>query len=167
LLDELVGGWTFASDQQYRSGTLIELTNPTNYLGQELFSTLTKVTATGLPIRTGVSSTALDPNNPNVRWFNYGANAPFAVTPPFTLGNASIYNTRFRNPWYRWEAFSLNKRFTIHESIALNYQINVFNPFNRTDFGGIQGNIASPNFGMPTGPMAGPRNITMGARLEF
>ncbi len=167
LVNELVGGWTFASDQQYRSGTLIELTNPTNYLGQELFSTLTKVTATGLPIRTGVSSTALDPNNPNVRWFNYGANAPFAVTPPFTLGNASIYNTRFRNPWYRWEAFSLNKRFTIHESIALNYQINVFNPFNRTDFGGIQGNIASPNFGMPTGPMAGPRNITMGARLEF
>ncbi|HEX5482492.1 MAG TPA: carboxypeptidase-like regulatory domain-containing protein [Terriglobia bacterium] len=167
IVDEILGGWTFAADQQYRSGTLIELLNPTNYLGQELFSTLTKVTATGLPARTGVSSTSLDPNNPSSYWFNHGANAPFAVTPPFTLGNGSIYNTHFRNPWYRWEAFSLNKRFPIRESVALNYQINVFNPFNRTDFGGIQGNLNSPNFGRPTGAMVGPRNITMGLRIEF
>ena len=167
IVNQILGGWTVASEQQYRSGTLIELTNPTNYLGQELFSTLTKVTATGLPVRTGVSSTSLDPNNPNSYWFNHGAQAPFAITPPFTLGNASIYDTRFRNPWFRYEAISLNKTFPIRESVALNFQVNMFNPFNRTDFGGIQGNLASPNFGRPTGPMVGPRNITMGARLEF
>lgn len=167
IANEIFGGWTVATEQQYRSGTLIELNNPTNYIGQELFSTLTKVTATGLPIRTGVSSTSLDPNNPNVYWFNHGANAPFSITAPFTLGNASIYNTQFRNPWYRYEAISLNKRFPIRESVALNYEINMFNPFNRTDFGGIQGNLSSPNFGRPTGPMVGPRNITMGLRLDF
>lgn len=167
IVDEILGGWTVAGYGQYRSGALIELTNPTNYLGQEIFSTLTKVTATGLPVQTGVSSTSLDPNSPNSYWFNHGANAPFTETPPFTLGNGSIYNTHFRNPWYRNEAISLNKKFRIYESVALNYQINMFNPFNRTDFGGIQGNVASPNFGRPTGPMVGPRNITMGLRLEF
>jgi hypothetical protein len=167
VLDQFVGGWTFASTQQYRSGLLIQVTNPTNYLNQELFDTLTKVTATGLPIRTTVASTSLDPNNPNIRWFNSGTNAPYSVTPAFKLGNASYYNSQFRNPWLRAENISLSKRIKIRESVQLNYQVNVFNPFNRTDFGGIQSSISNANFGRPTGPQVGARVITMGARLEF
>jgi hypothetical protein len=55
----------------------------------------------------------------------------------------------------------------MHESFLVNYSINVFNPFNRTDFGGVQGKLASALFGRPTGAQLGPRNITMGLRLEF
>jgi hypothetical protein len=167
LVDHFVGGWTFAADQQYRSGNLIQLVNPTNTLGNELFSTLTKLTSTGLPIRTGVAASSLDPNNTSIYWFNHGSSAPFKATAPFTLGNQSIYNTQFRQPWYRYEAMSLNKQVHIWESVLINYQINFFNPFNRTDFGGVQGNVSASNFGRPTGAMLGPRNITMGLRLEF
>jgi len=51
--DKFVGGWIFSADQQYRSGNLIQLTNPHN-LGNELFSTLTKPRH-GTPIRTGIA----------------------------------------------------------------------------------------------------------------
>jgi hypothetical protein len=175
ILDHLVGNWTFSADQQYRSGNLAQLVNPTNTLGNELFSTLTKLTATGGAIRTGVAATSLDPNNANSHWFvNNGCtsgctsySSAFAATPTFKLGNQSIYNTQFRQPWYRYEAMSLNKQIHIWESVLINYQVNFFNPFNRTDFGSIQTNISSPSFGRPTAAMLSPRNITMGLRLEF
>ncbi len=175
VVNHLVGNWTFAADQQYRSGNLAQLVNPTNTLGNALFSTLTKLTATGQAIRTGVAATSLDPNNTTSHWFTTNGctsgctsySAAFAATPQFKLGNQSIYNTQFRQPWYRYEAISLNKQFRIWESVLINYQINAFNPFNRTDFGSIQTNISNASFGRPTGAMLGPRNITMGLRLEF
>ena len=176
VVNHLVGGWVFAADQQYRSGNLIQLTNPTNTLGNELFSTLTKLTPTGQAIRTGVAATSLDPNNTSSRWFTFngctsnctnGYSSAFIPTPAFKLGAQSIYNSQFRQPWYRNESMSLNKQVRIWESVLINYQVNVFDPFNRTDFGNIQGNISSAAFGRSTGAMAGPRNITMGVRLEF
>ena len=166
-LDKVVGGWTVASLQAYHSGTLLEVTNPSNYLGSELFDMFTKADSTGLPIRTGVKTSTLDPNNKSIRWFNSGSASPYVATPAFTLGNASIYNTAFRNPWVRSENISLSKDVKVWESVNIHYQLNVFNLFNRTDFGGINGTIGSANFGVPTGAQLGPRNITMGLRLEF
>lgn len=167
ILNHFVGGWTFAWDQQYRSGQLITETNATDYLNTETFVWVQKYTATGLPIQTGVSVQSLNPDNSAVRWFNTGANAPIKTTPPFTLGNWSYTNSRMRNPYSRGENVALSKEIRIRESVLLHYQMNVFDPFNRTDFGSISGNPNSSNFGMPTGATAGPRNITMGLRLEF
>jgi len=91
----------------------------------------------------------------------------FAATPTFTLGNQSIYNSQFRQPWYRYEAMSLTSRSISGESVLNQLQVNIFNPFNRTDFGGIQGNVSSTSFGRSTGAMLGHAIITMGLRLEF
>jgi hypothetical protein len=167
VVNHVIGNWTFAMDAQYRSGSLVQILNPTNYLSSELFSTLTKITGTNLPIRTGVSANTLDPNNPNVYWFNHGTAIPFTQTPAGTLGNASYYNNQLRQPWARSENISLNKQIKIRESVLLNYQVNCYNPFNRTDFGGVVTTITASNFGRPTAAQLGPRNITMGLRLEF
>jgi hypothetical protein len=167
IVNHVVGNWTFAMDGQYRSGALVQILNPTNYLSTELFSTLTKITGTGLPIRTGVSTNTLDPNNPNVYFFNHGTAIPFTQTPAGQLGNASYYNNQLRQPWIRSENISLNKQVKIREAVLLNYQVNIFNPFNRTDFGGVNTTITSSAFGRPTAAQLGPRNITMGLRLEF
>src|SRR5205085_10827252 len=128
------------------------------------FAALTKANSTGTPIRTGVSATDLDPNNPSVRWLNP---ASFAVAPAFTLGSASYYNSQFRNPWLRSENLSIVKRFAIWESVRLTYRADMFNPFNRTDFGGINGTVGNVNFVRSTGAQLGPRTITMGSRAEF
>jgi len=187
-LNKVVGGWTVAGLGQYQSGYLIQLTSPTNYLGTYLGEPLTKANFTGAPIKTGVATNTLDPNNPSSRWFTTSTSAAaitasnptgatgsasFTQTPLGALGNASIYSNSFRSPWYRYEAFSLNKNIGIYGEgrVYLRYSINVFNPFNRSDLGAYSGyinsTITSSNFGRPTAALLGPRNISMGLRLYF
>jgi hypothetical protein len=43
----------------------------------------------------------------------------------------------------------------------------MFNLFNRTRFGGVNGTVGNANFGLPSGPQVGARAITMGLRLNF
>jgi len=172
VVNKLVGGWTAAGLGQYRTGALIQLTSPANNLGTYLGEPLTKALNTGAPIKTNIATNSLDPNNPATRWFtttSAGTSASFVDTPRGALGTASIYNTNFRQPWYRYEAISLNKNIGIYGEgrVYLRYSINVFNPFNRTSFAGIQGSITSANFGRPTAAYDAPRNISMGLRLYF
>ncbi|MEN6601197.1 MAG: carboxypeptidase regulatory-like domain-containing protein [Bryobacteraceae bacterium] len=166
-LDLVVGGWNIASTQQYRSGTLIQISSATNQLSSTIFSPVQKATATGYAIKSGVSSGDLDPDNPNIRWFNYGASAPYVNTPAYTLGTASMFNTENRNPWWRQENISISKTFNIWESVRFTYRADAFNIFNRTSFGNINGTIGNANYGRATSAMNGPRVITMGVRLEF
>jgi hypothetical protein len=182
IVDKFVGGWMVSSYGQYRSGTLIELTSPTNYLSSYLFDSETRTNFTGAPIKTNVPTNTLDPNNPSIRWFTTttssaavttanptGAtgSASFVQDPLATLGNQSFFDTYVRNPWYRYEAIGIIKEVKIRESVSLKYSMNIFNPFNRTGFGGITTTITSTSFGRPTAAQDGPRVITMGLRLYF
>jgi hypothetical protein len=168
LLNLLVGGWQVSGAQQYRSGSLIQVVTPGNPDGTGvLFTPLTKAVLTGNAFRTNVSATDLDPNNPNIRWFNSGANAPFTAAKAYTLGNAAIYYDNFRNPWFRNENVSLIKNFQIWESVHLQYRADATNLFNRTDFGGVNGTVGNANFGRPTAVQDAARMITMGLRLQF
>jgi hypothetical protein len=169
VISRLVGGWTIASAQQYRKGTLIWLNSPGNPLGSGvLFSPVTKATLGSGPIRTGVDRTTLDPNDPNSRWFNPAA---FVQTPAFSLGNAAFYYNDFRQPAVFSENLALIKRTTLFERgdtpVQLTYRADAFNLFNRTNFGNVVGTVGNANFGRPTSPQLGPRLITMGLRLEF
>jgi len=170
-MDLAIGGWTIASTQQYRSGALVQVSSATNQLSSTIFSPVQKATPTGYAIRSGVSSSDLDPDNSNVRWFNYGTSAAFANTPAYTLGSASIYNTNFRTPWFRQENVSISKTFAIWESVRFIYRADAFNIFNRTSFGSgtsaINYTIGNANFGRVTNVGNGPRVITMGLRMEF
>jgi hypothetical protein len=165
VVDKVASGWIVSLLSQYRSGTLIQLTSPSNFLGSYLYDPLTKANYNGLPIKTNVATNTLDPNNASIRWLNYGTSIPFTQAPLGTIGNTSIFNTNVRNPWFRNENMSINKEIKIWESVQLKYSVNAFNLFNRTDFGGITTSLTSTNFGRPSGPMVGARAITMGLRL--
>lgn len=169
ITNALVGGWTIASADTYRKGTLIWLNTPGNPLGNGvLFSGVTKANLGSGPIRTGIDRTTLDPNNPSTRWFNAAA---FAAAPAYTLGNAAFYYNDFRQPAVFTENISVVKRTTLWQNdknpINLIYRADAFNAFNRTNFGGVVGTIGNANFGRPTAPQNGVRLITMGLRLEF
>ncbi len=170
-LDALVGHWTIAAAQRYYSGNLIQVSAPNTLGAGVLFTRFKKANVTGNPIRTNVSRTALDPDNPAVRWFNSGAQSPFAIPGQFQLGNAAIFYNDFRNPPIFIENVSIQKRFKFayagERSIDLVYRADAFNLFNRTNFGGIVGTVGNPNFGRPTAPQQAPRIITMGLRLDF
>ncbi|MBM3811183.1 MAG: TonB-dependent receptor [Acidimicrobiia bacterium] len=168
-LNVVASGWTFSTAQVYRKGTLIQAVTPGNPLGNGvLFAPQTKAMRSNLPIRTGIDTSTLDPNNPSTRFFTPGA---YTATPAFTLGTAAFFDSDFRQPAVYQENISLVKRTTLfpndHNPIVLTYRVDAFNLFNRTRFGGIVGTVGNANFGRPTGPQVGARLVTMGLRLEF
>lgn len=168
IVNAAVSGWTLSGAQRYYSGNLIQLVTPGNPLGTTLFSTVTKATLGSGPIRTSAGYGDLDPNNPNVRWFNASA---FQATAPFTLGNAAFYYSDFRQPMIAFENIGISKRTVLFNNdknpVTLQYRADMFNLFNRTRFGGVNGTVGNVNFGRPTGPQVGARAITMGLRLSF
>jgi hypothetical protein len=169
LVSRLVGGWTLATANVYRKGTLIWLNTPGNPLGNGvLFAPVTKAMIGTGPIRTGIDRTTLDPNDPSSRFFNAAA---FTAAPAFTLGNAAFYHDDFRQPAVFTENLSIVKRTVLFEAdnnpVVLTYRADAFNLFNRTNFGGVVGTVGNANFGRPTAAQNGPRIITMGLRLEF
>jgi hypothetical protein len=70
---------------------------------------------------------------------------------------------------------SVIKRTRIYESVNFEIRAEMFNVFNRTNFGfgGIPArNIGSTDpanvrFGVPNGPRSGPRNIQIVAKINF
>ena len=154
---------------RYTSGNLLQIVTPGNPLGNGvLFAGVTKGVRTGSPIASGVDRTTLDPNNPNIRWFNPGS---LAAAAPLTLGTSAFYTGEFRQPPVLSENIGIIKRTTLWENdknpVVLVYRADAFNAFNRTAFGGVVGTIGNANFGRPTGPQVGSRLITMGVRLDF
>jgi len=51
--------------------------------------------------------------------------------------------------------------------VEFEYRADMFNPFNRTRFGGIVGTLTASNFGQITAPQLGPRIVTMGLRVNW
>jgi len=169
VVSTLASGWTISSAQTYRKGTLIQAFTPGNPLGNGvLFAPQTKANRSGLPIRSGIDRTTLDPNNPNTRFFTPGA---YTAAPQFTLGTAAFFDNNFRQPAVFTENLSIVKRTKLWNNdknpVMLTYRADGFNIFNRTNFGGVVGTVGNANFGRPTGPQVGARLITMGLRLEF
>jgi hypothetical protein len=153
----------------YRSGALIQISAP-NTLGKGvLFSRFKKANRTERSDPDGHrAAPTLDPGDPSARWLNAGA---YSLPGQFELGNAARYINDFRQPRVLEENLSIVKRMKFpvsgERSVDLIYRADMFNLFNRTNFGGIVGTVGNPNFGLATGPMTGARLITMGLRLEF
>jgi hypothetical protein len=134
-----------------------------------LFTKFKKATATGANFETGLSRNEYDPRDPNKR--QVYTSAGFRIPGQFEFGSTARYLNNFRNPSVSNENVAIIKRtrFRQHERIPLEFEYSayLFNPFNRTQFGGIQPSLTAPNFGQVTGPMVGPRIITMGLRLNW
>jgi outer membrane receptor protein involved in Fe transport len=64
-----------------------------------------------------------------------------------------------------WD-FSLRRRFALTEQFKLQFQADIFNAFNRTNFRDLENNLSNGNFGQisTAGP---PRNIQFGLKLTF
>ncbi|MDZ7638819.1 MAG: carboxypeptidase regulatory-like domain-containing protein [Bryobacterales bacterium] len=168
IANAFVQGWTISGAQRYYSGNLIQLVTPGNPLGATLFSTATKANLTGTAIRTGTPRGDLNPSDPTSRWLNASA---FSTAAPFTLGTAALYHDDFRQPSVAFENLSVAKRTILFKNernpVELQYRADIFNAFNRTRFGGVNGTVGNTNFGRPTGPQVSARAITMGLRFTF
>jgi hypothetical protein len=61
----------------------------------------------------------------------------------------------------------LSKAFALTERVSLQIRAEAFNLWNYHVFRGFTTDIASPNFGLWDGTVTAPRNVQLGARLQF
>lgn len=90
--------------------------------------------------------------------------------PNFTFGNAPRFIDEIRYSRVNNWDISLAKNFTFwRERFKLQYRAEMFNAFNRVQFGRADTNYGGANFGRVTGtaPGNGPRTIQMALRLQF
>lgn len=155
-LDAVVGGWQMSAIFKVDSGLPLLFQAPDN-----VFS----FTSWQFPnIKPGVPLTV---DNPTIdRWFNTDA---FEQPAPFTYGNAPRFVDEIRySHGNNWD-LSLAKNFRPLERLKIQFRAEMFNAFNRVQFGRANTTFGNNNFGRvtSTAPGNGPRTIQFALRVEF
>jgi hypothetical protein len=115
-------------------------------------------------IKSGVS--LQEPNRTIDRWFNTDA---FEQPRDYTYGNAPRFVDEVRYSRVNNWDLSLAKNFRPWEKTRIQFRAEMFNAFNRVQFGRANTTFGNPAFGRVTGtaPGNGPRTIQMALRVEF
>ena len=173
-VDFVLGGWSIQYIGNYTSGWPLGITgSPTP---NSNFSTNPGYTENpnGAPLTVGWDSSHIDMSRidqPSVA--NQYINTSVFVDPitigRYQRGNTSYLLSQLRGPWELSEDFSLQKNFHPMESLRLQLRADALNAFNRTLWGNIETNAASPLFGQVTGESDwfSPRKIQFGVRADW
>jgi hypothetical protein len=145
----LLGGWLVSGVLSARSGRAFTVTQGNNNVGAG---------ATGLPNLVG------DPEGAKTveEWFNPAA---FEQVPSGTFGNAG--RNGLRGPGWMTFDMSLQRRIDITERVNTTLRWDVFNLFDRANFGLPQGNIASATAGVISNLAGDPRVMQFSVRVAF
>ena len=94
----------------------------------------------------------------------WGRRDAFAAAPDSRRGTCGV-GTLSGPGAHTWD-FSLRRRFSLTEQFKLQFQADIFNAFNRTNFRDLEPNLSNASFGTisTSGP---PRNIQFGLKLTF
>jgi hypothetical protein len=106
-------------------------------------------------------------DNPHTvdEWFNI---TQFGPREPFTLKTLPTRLADVRGPGVNKWDFTVSKSFQMSDGVALKTRVELYNAFNRTNFGNPNTTVTSTSFGRITGTsFGGPREIQLAARLEF
>jgi carboxypeptidase family protein len=169
VADRFFDGWTVTFAGQYANGALILLNAPMTYPSWGFEYGRKRVNLTGQSIRTDVSRGDLDPLNTNIRWLNPGL---FSLPGSYELGTAPVYISELREPNMYSDNMGIIKRTRISERVNFEIRGELYNVFNRTNFG-FGGTPVRPNvlnlarFGVPNGPRSGPRSGQVVVKLNF
>jgi hypothetical protein len=88
---------------------------------------------------------------------------PANVTNP----SAALERNPLRAPQVQTYDFSLAKRMALTERVAATLEMNAFNLFNRANFAGPSGSVASALFGVATRTITPSRQLQLGLKLTF
>ena len=166
LAGHIVGGWNVSGVVNYLSGFPISISAPNTLpLGNKR---LGAVYLGGL-IETGTSSrgnTSLANGLTGQKGSVTLNRAAFGFPAPFTFGNTFILpNVRYIGR--ASENLALAKRQIFFERYQFELRFEMFNAFNRKEFGGLVTDLTNPSFGQYTGTGIGPRSAQITGRLVF
>ena len=145
----ILGGWTFSGIYTTRSGLPFTVNQGNNNVGTRM---------TGLPNLVG------DPEGPNTvdQWFNVAA---FQSVSSGTFGNAG--RNILRGPGWSTFDFTLSKRIDLGSRIGALLRWDMFNVFNRNNFGLPNRDRAGSAIGTITSLAGDPRIMQVSLRLTF
>ena len=95
----------------------------------------------------------------------YLVRSAFAPAPTTRFG--TLGRNRLRGPGQANLDFSLQKRFPIRESVAMNFRTEFFNIFNHANFSNPNANLDSPAFGVISSTEANARIIQFALKVTF
>jgi hypothetical protein len=161
-MDLLLGGWHLNGIHNFRTGAPV-------FIGGggaiPLFGGGNRPNIVNTNFDTGVSRGDYDPGDPaRQRKLNIAA---WAQPAPFTLGTAAPTYNSLRGFGSISEDFSIQKNFQLYERHMLQFRTEMFNAFNRVNWGGPAANINAPaNFGRITSTDP-PRSIQLALKYMF
>jgi len=155
-LQFVLGGWQFNGITTLQSGTPLAVTasnvaglgNPTQYANSNGQS----------PVLTG------DVHDRLQHYFNTSV---FSQPAAFTFGNASPYISNLRAPYQNNQDWSLFKQFFPRENIRVQFRAELFNAFNRVQFGSPTMSVTSSSFGVISSQANSPRQTQFGLKILF
>ncbi len=162
FFNAVLGGWRMAGIYEYRSGLPLQVTQSSQTTGlglnqrPSIVGAYRKVDdvykAVGLPGQTAALYVNRD---------------AFAVTPAYTLGTAPFRLPNLRGPSRQQWDLSLMKSFALTEKARLQFRVEAENAFNQVIFANPNMNIQSAAFGTIANTQLGPRQLQIGARIDW
>ena len=143
IVSQIFGGWQVNWIGTYQSGEPLQFANP------------------------GADRITASDNNPHTvdEWFDI---AQFRPREPFTLRTLPTRLADLRGPGVNKWDFTISKSFQMGGGMVLKPRVELYNAFNRANFGNPNTTLTSSNFGRITGTsFGGAREIQLAARLEF
>ena len=155
--NRLIGGWGVNGITTYQSGNPLSMNmavNTTNSQGGGQRPNSTGVSA-------NMEGTAQSRLN---KWFETTA---FTATPAFQFGNVARSLTDVRSHGIANYNFTIFKNTEFNERFGLQFRTEIFNLFNRVQFGYPGTALGNPQFGVISGQYNDPRLIQFALKLQF
>ncbi len=166
ILDAVIGGWSLSGLVNARSGNAFDV-----QLGQDVNDDGAFNDRPALASGASLAGVRAGAGADKTQWLLPQADArnvlvvPANVTDPF----ATVRRAAFRGPSLVNFDLSVSKRFRLTERVALAFEGNFFNLFNRANFRPPVASLTSPFFGQiqATSNNSTPRQIQFGLKLAF
>jgi hypothetical protein len=172
FIDHVISDWELSGIATFSSGAPLTITSTAcnvPYAGSECLPNYNPGFSGPVTINGGIGSGAgnviAGTGAPATTYINKAA---FLDPPAFTFGNLSRtlpYGLRAPSTWD--EDLTIRRQFSVTERIKLLFALDSFNLFNTVNFGGVQTNIDSANFGQVTTQANAPRKLQIDARISF
>jgi hypothetical protein len=157
IADKLVSGWGLNGVSTFQSGFPLGLTTNTNLTNSFGGGSRPNVV---YGCDSSISGSAQSRLN---QWFNTSC---FTAPPAFTFGNESRLDPTLRGHGINNWDFALFKTTPITERLGLQFRTEVFNLFNRVQFG-VPNLVGNPSFGVINSQANNPRLIQFALRLLY
>ncbi len=158
VVNKVVSGWSFQGVSTFQSGTPLNLTTAVNLTNS--FGGGSRPNSTGVSAKLdGSAQSRLN------RWFD---TSQFTAPPPATFGNVGRLLPDVRTHGVaNWDIAIVKSTTVIGERVGLQFRTEVFNLFNRVQFGYPGTSLGTSNFGVISSQANTPRLVQFALRLQF